>query len=544
VEIHGVVYTKPWVVELMLDLAGYVAEQNLVDKLAVEPAAGDGSFLVPMAERLITSCRRQARPLIECTHSLLGHELDPASAGRARQALLSRLLSLNVAHAEADALARAWVRTGDYLLNARSLPPADLVIGNPPYIRLEDMLAGTLTRYRSLYKTMVARADLYVAFFEAALKQLKPGGVCAYICADRWMLNQYGAELRRLVTARFSVETVIEMHRADAFQLPVSAYPAITIVRRAPQGAAVVASVGSAVGADEPATIARALSVAREQGALVEPNSPNVRATRVESWFERDQPWPCVAPERLALLKRLEAEFYPLESVGTGTRVGIGVATGADDVFITTDEGLVESDRLLPLAMACDLKDGRLAWSRHYLINPWHSTGLADLNRFPRLQAYYDAHRDRLKGRHVGKKHESAWYRTIDRVDPRLLARPKLYIADIRNRLDPVLDSGVTYPHHNLYFVTSAGWDLETLGGLLLSEIGQFFVECYGVRMRGGYLRFQAQYLRRIRVPRPHDLTEVQRDGLALAFRTRDRERATRLALELYRIERLPEVDE
>ena len=65
---------------------------------------------------------------------------------------------------------------------------------------------------------MVGRADLYIPFFEAALKRLKSGGVCAYICADRWMRNQYGAELRRLVTAAYGVETVVEMHRADAFE--------------------------------------------------------------------------------------------------------------------------------------------------------------------------------------------------------------------------------------------------------------------------------------------------------------------------------------
>ena len=51
-------------------------------------------------------------------------------------------------------------------------------------------------------------------------------------------------------------------------------------------------------------------------------------------------------------------------------------------------------------------------------------------------------------------------------------------------------------------------WDLEVLGGLLISAIGQFFVESYGVRMRGGYFRFQAQYLRRIRVPDPKTLYE------------------------------------
>jgi hypothetical protein len=39
---------------------------------------------------------------------------------------------------------------------------------------------------------MRGRADIYVAFYQAALLQLKPRGVCAYICADRWMLNDYG----------------------------------------------------------------------------------------------------------------------------------------------------------------------------------------------------------------------------------------------------------------------------------------------------------------------------------------------------------------
>ena len=46
-EAKGVVYTKRWVVDLLLDLAGYRAENNLVDALAVEPAAGDGAFLGP-----------------------------------------------------------------------------------------------------------------------------------------------------------------------------------------------------------------------------------------------------------------------------------------------------------------------------------------------------------------------------------------------------------------------------------------------------------------------------------------------------------------
>jgi len=101
---------------------------------------------------------------------------------------------------------------------------------------------------------------------------------------------------------------------------------------------------------------------------------------------------------------------------------------------------------------------------------------------------------------------------------------------------NPVLDKGETYPHHNLYHLTSKDWDLEVLGGLLLSRVAQLFIEAYCVKMRGGTLRFQAQYLRRIRVPSPEGLPESLCHQLRQAFRTRDAAAATAAAVEAYGI--------
>ncbi len=187
--------------------------------------------------------------------------------------------------------------------------------------------------------------------------------------------------------------------------------------------------------------------------------------------------------------------------------------------------------------MAKDLCEGTMQWSGHYLVDPWNSHGLVNLDTYPRLHAYFEQHASALKRRHTAEKNVRGWYKTIDRVTHTLTSTPKLYIADIKNLLDPVLDCGETYPHHNLYFIQSEQWDLEVLGGLLMSAVGQFFVESYGVRMRGGYWRFQAQYLRRIRVPNPNALSLVQSEALREAFRRRDRRRATQVALEVYGIE-------
>jgi hypothetical protein len=409
---------------------------------------------------------------------------------------------------------------------------ADFVIGNPPYVRLEEIPEETALLYRDAYSTMRGRADLYIAFFEAALRQLKHGGACAFICADRWMRNQYGAELRELITSDFAVDVVIEMHNADAFQDEVDAYPAITVIRREKQGRTIVASAGPEVEHVPPGILAATL-LKSTNGTLVAMPA-GFHAAHVDSWFKGGDPWPCNSPKQLALLRRLEDEFLPLE---TNAKVGIGVATGNDKVFVTKDAHLVEPSRLLKLAMAKDIGSGTMTWSGHYLVDPWNSDGLVTLDRFPRLQAYFEKHGAALKKRHTAIKSAHAWYKTIDRVTHSLNEKPKLYIADIKNILDPVLDTGETYPHHNLYFIQSDVWDLEVLGGLLISAIGQFFVASYGVRMRGGYFRFQAQYLRRIRVPDPKTLPKAQANELVRAFRSRDRSLATATALKIYGID-------
>ena len=529
-EVKGVVYTKRWVVELLLDLAGYHAENNLVDSLAVEPAAGGGAFLGPMVERLLDSCERLNRPVSDCESSLIAYDLDDESSTRARELVIRVMRERGVKRPLAERLATCWVRTGDYLFEAIRIE-ADFVVGNPPYVRLEDIPEETAATYRSSYPTMRGRADLYVAFFEAALHQLRDGGVCAFICADRWMRNQYGGELRDLVTSSFSVEVVLEMHGADAFHDEVAAYPAVTIIRRQKQRSTVVASAGSEVERVTPRELSSTLLAAARGESLTHP--AGLRTAVVDAWFRGTDPWPCHSPEQLALLRRLEERFPSLES---GAKVGIGVATGNDKVFVTKDSDLVEASRLLKLALADDVAAGTMEWSGNYLVDPWNETGLVDLNEFPRLRKYFEAHAPALRKRHTAIKNARGWYKTIDRVTHSLRKKPKLYIADIKDILTPVLDRGETYPHHNLYFIQSDEWDLEVLGGLLMSAIGQFFISSYGVRMRGGYFRFQAQYLRRIRVPTPSALSASLAGALREVFRARDREAATSLALRIYSI--------
>lgn len=530
---HGEVFTRRWVVELILDLAGYTPDRDLGSMRAVEPSCGAGAFLGPMVDRLVRSCELHARSVAGASTALRAFDLLPANAELARKSVVAQLTGAGLSVDEAGAIASSWVTSGDFLLAPHDEQSVDFVLGNPPYVRLENLPAERNAAYRQACPTMRGRSDIFIGFIEIGLRLLRRDGALGFIVADRWMRNQYGAALRSLVAEEFSVDAVIEMHDVDAFEEEVSAYPAVTVIRRRPQAEPLVAATTGAF-AESHAERLRTWASTQTSEPLA---LASVRAARLPGWFSGGESWPSATPEQLALVADLERRFPALEDPGTGTRVGIGLATGADDVYLTRDASLVEPDRLLPMVMAKDLAGGRIRWSGTYLVNPWDDQGLVDIDAWPAFRSYLEGHSNRVKGRHTAAKAPERWWKTIDRMTVGLRETPKLLLPEMKASAHPVLEEGEYYPHHNLYYVTSAGWDLEVLGGLLLSDVANLLVGAYCVKMRGGTYRFQAQYLRRIRVPVLETLKVTHRKQLAAAFGRRDVEAATAVAARIYGVD-------
>ena len=531
---HGEVFTRRWVVDVLLDLTGYRAERNLSDLLLLEPSCGSGAFLGPAIERLLASATKRGRPVLSLRDSIRAYDLLPEHVANCRQLCRDVLRRAGASEENAALLAEAWVNQADFLIDsAIDGLSVDVAIGNPPYIRYDDLPEDVAAEYRRKWLTMRGRGDIYIGFFERALVSLKPGGRVGFICADRWMRNQYGAALRAVVSERFAVEHVWPMHDVDAFEAKVSAYPAITVLANHPQASVVVADTTADFGPNA----AAALAAATRQADFEHFEVTGVTAHKLPHWFAGGSLWPTGSPARLALIEYLNDHFRPLHDPQTGTRVSIGVATGADQVYVTKDRDAVEPDRLLPLAMRRDLMTGTFKWQGNYLVNPWTDDGdLVRLTDYPRFAAYLESHPS-LRKRHVARKAPASWHRTIDKVTPGLLHRPKLLIQDMKAHIHPVLEPGGHYPHHNLYYVVSDQWDMEVLGGLLLSRVAQAFIEAYCVRMRGGTLRFQAQYLKQIRVPSPASLSTDLQSRLRSAFVCRDVSAATEAAAAAYGID-------
>lgn len=525
---RGAIFTRPEVVEFILDLAGYTEDEPLHEKRLLEPSFGGGDFLLPIIERLLgawQAARPSGSALNDLGDAIRAVELHHDTFRSTHAAVVTLLRRRGIAANTATALAGRWLSQGDFLLTQLE-GEFDYVVGNPPYVRQELIPAPLLAEYRRRYRTMYDRADIYVPFIERSLSVLSNSGSLGFICADRWMKNRYGGPLRSLVAERFHLKVYVDMVGTPAFYSDVIAYPAITIISQEALGATRIAyrPTIDRTTLTALATLLRASSLPKEAGPVRE-------LAQVTNGAE---PWLLESFDQMAVIRRLESSFPSLEDVGC--RVGIGVATGADKVFIGDFDALdVEPDRKLALVTTKDIMSGEVVWRGQGVINPFaDSGGLVDLNEYPRLRRYLYARREVIAGRHCALKTPANWYRTIDRITPALAERPKLLIPDIKGEAHIVFEGGELYPHHNLYFVTSEDWDLRALQAVLLSAVSRLFVATYSTKMRGGFLRFQAQYLRRIRIPHWADVPEPLRRELADAAIKRDVQACNRAVFRLY----------
>ncbi len=440
--------------------------------------------------------------------------------------MLSLLLRSGVTPSDATKLIETWLWQGDFLLGTFDHRFTH-VIGNPPYVRQESIPDVLMGEYRKRFSTIYDRADIYVPFIEQSLGLLDEDGKLCFICADRWMKNKYGKKLRELVSRNFNLKIYVDMVDTDAFHSEVSAYPAITVFERGwPSRTRVFA---------RPAIDAaglKALAVDLTRKTLLKKSA----IREIEGITQDSGPWVLDSFDELALARRLEREFPVLEQAGC--KVGIGVATGADEAFIGDYDALdVERSRKIPLVMTKDILSGQVEWRGRGVVNPFGSDGrLVCLEDFPKLRAYLEERKEKIAARHVAERAPHNWYRTIDRIYPEIADREKLLIPDIKGDASIVYEEGKLYPHHNLYFITSNEWDVQALQAVLRSGIARLFVSLYSTKMRGGYLRFQAQYLRKICIPHWHDVSAALRKRLAKVAETDDQHERNAIVSELYRL--------
>jgi len=87
----------------------------------------------------------------------------------------------------------------------------DVVIGNPPYVLLQDEFREEkqLAYFRSKFAAASYKIDTYHLFIEQAIRITGPGGRCAMITPANYLTNNHLDMLRRLILERCSIERIV-----------------------------------------------------------------------------------------------------------------------------------------------------------------------------------------------------------------------------------------------------------------------------------------------------------------------------------------------
>ena len=171
----GITLSPPWLVERMLQAAGALEFDTIVDC-----GAGSGRFAVAAA----LACPR-ARVLAVESHP---HML---------QLLRERVQAAGLA-------GQITVVAGDFRTVALDLQGRTLWLGNPPYVRHHDIDPASKAAYQ---QGMAARgikasqlAGLHAHFLLRAVQALRAGDGLCFVMAAEWLDNRYGQAMRELCT--------------------------------------------------------------------------------------------------------------------------------------------------------------------------------------------------------------------------------------------------------------------------------------------------------------------------------------------------------
>lgn len=489
---HGEVFTNKNVIDYILNDVGYNSNSNLSDIKILEPSAGQGSFALQIISRLYESSLNFHFPFIEALRTNVKFvELDKTNYDVLVKNIDKTILALTQENIK---IGSEICYNSNFLLENFKLK-FDCIVGNPPFIRHELIPQSDKDIYRVKYSTFKYRADLYILFYEYSLKLLNINGKLSFICSNRWLNNQYGTILRNLISTKYNLVKLLNIEKSSPFDEDVIAYPCITTISNSQREYKVLVCIDNSKQIDF------------EQIDFIEMDNPN------------DSNWQ-------NLFLDYDINHHSLFSLNEqGFKIGIGVATGADKIFIKKQEELngIEKSRILPLIKSSDLRNDQFNWRNQYVINPYENGNLCDLNEYPHLKDYLLKNQSTLLKRHTTKKSPDKWYKTIDKISPELVAKPKILLPDISVNKFLFIDEGKFYPHHNIYYITGSSLqELKILASLLMSDFVKNQISQIGIKMNGGLPRLQSQLLKKLKIPAIASIEPSDKIELVSSYNQRD----------------------
>ncbi|MBD3389622.1 N-6 DNA methylase [Candidatus Micrarchaeota archaeon] len=332
----------------------------------------------------------------------------------------------------------------------------DVVIGNPPYINAIELKKTVGSKVKDYWKEryLFARGayDIYILFFEQALKVSKASGLVSFITPNKYLSSPYGVAMREKVCQESTLVKVLDLSKVKVFQDP-SVYPLITVIRnRRPSK-------------EYNLVTERIFSENLEDKQEYDVSSKNLSVLP-------ENLWGMILSENVRLIEKIFKNSKPLEEVAHVQATS--TAKEADEYSREIKEG----GSGLPLV----------------------HTGTID-----RYSTTYGYQPIKVKGEKL--LHPVLDPSKISKMRRELYQNPKIIIAKLALRPEGFLDGkgGFSSINTNCIHSPKPDYPLRYLAAVLNSKLIAFvYSELFaGLKMGGGYFQFQAPQLRILPIVKP-----------------------------------------
>lgn len=191
----GQVYTPSFIVEKILNEIGFNTS-DLIGKSILDPACGDGRFLVVAAQRIIAFS--PIEQLAENLAYLHGWDIDHDAVTLCIQNLetLIKPYAIQVKWNIKVCNALKQLPLKD-LFGSQTSEIFDFIVGNPPYIRIQHLDETSRKFIQQNYTfCQSGSTDIYIAFYELSYHLLGEKGICGFITPNTFFYTETAKTLR------------------------------------------------------------------------------------------------------------------------------------------------------------------------------------------------------------------------------------------------------------------------------------------------------------------------------------------------------------
>lgn len=387
----------------------------------------------------------------------------------------------------------------------------DCIIGNPPYIRQEQIkpLKPLLQKqYQDFYNST---ADIYTYFFALAYHLLKEKGFNAFITSNKYARAKYGAQLRELLLKKTTIVSYMELNALKVFESATVDTSIIHFIKQAPP---------------------------KESGfKYYEPTPDDKNDLKNARFLPMRQN--ALSTESFIFANTMLLDLRDkMESVGTPLKdwdiqINYGIKTGANEAFIIPTEkrdeilkncddtqkderGMSERERtkelIKPILRGKDIKRYSYEWAGEWVINTHNGYTSSfkskippiDIAKYPATKAHLDAHYDTIatrcdQGDTPYHLRNCAYLEDFEKekiVYGEIVQEPRFYLDNGECEL------GYFYAEATSFILT--GEHLRYLLGMLHSKLITFAFKTFyagGGLGESGY-RYKKAFIERLPIPK------------------------------------------